>query len=72
MPFWCETWGANAGWWWIVPLLCVAAMAVFAFVCFRAFGCMRWRSARRPDAMASLQREIQELKEDVRKLRSAT
>ena len=72
MPFWCETWGVNAGWWWIFPLLCIAAMVVFAVVCFRGLGCMGWRSARRSGDLAALQREIQELKEDVRKLRSAT
>ena len=72
MPFWCGTWAASGGWWWIFPLLGMAMMAVFAFVCFRGFGCMGWRSAPRSDQIASLQRDIQELKEDVRRLRSAT
>jgi hypothetical protein len=72
MPFWCGSWGASGGGWWIFPLLGVAVMAAFAFACLRGFGCMGWRSPRRPDELASLQREVQELKEDVRKLRSAT
>lgn len=68
MPFWCGAWGAS-GWWWIFPLLGFAAMAVFAFVCMRGFGCMGWRSGAASGDVAALHRELQELREEVRNLR---
>jgi hypothetical protein len=71
MP-WCGTFGTIGGWWWVFPLLFMVGMAVFALVCMRGLGCMGWRTGRRTDDVAALHREIQELKDDVRKLRSAT
>lgn len=71
MPFWCGAWGAS-GWWWIFPLLCFGVMAVFAFVCMRGFGCLGWRSGHGRDDVAALQRELRDLKDDVRKLRGGT
>jgi hypothetical protein len=72
MPFWCGAWGTSAGWWWIFPLVCFGVMAVFAFLCMRGLGCMGWRMGRRPNELTALDREIQELKEEVQKLRRAT
>lgn len=71
MP-WCGAWGTMGGWWWVFPLLGLAMMALFAFVCLRGIGCMGWRRGPRGDDVAALHREIQALKDDVRKLRSAT
>ncbi len=49
MP-WCGSWGtAGSAFWWVLPLIGLAFMALMFFVCFRGFGfgCMgrRRRSA---------------------------
>jgi hypothetical protein len=67
MP-WCGTWGAAVGgFWWIFPLLGLVFMGLMIFLCFRGFGfaCM---GRRRPGELSDLQREVENLKEDVRKL----
>jgi hypothetical protein len=69
MPFWCgigET--ASGGLWWLFPLFGMLAMAVMALVCFRVLGCWGAGSRRGRDEVAELRRELQEMKEDVRKL----
>jgi uncharacterized membrane protein len=76
MPFWGEYWGS--GWWgfgWIFPLICLLFMAVMVFVCFRmmggmaGFGCMGGHRGHSADQVDDMRREIQGLKEEVRKLR---
>ncbi len=67
MP-WCGYWGAtSAGYWWILPLIGLVFMGVMFFVCFRGIGCMGGRR-RSPGDLSSLQREVDGLKDDVRKL----
>lgn len=69
MPFWCGVWTTGgAGSWWIFPLLGLAIMAVMAFACSRVSGCMGGRAGRGRDDVAQLRRDLQELKEDVRKI----
>jgi len=65
MPFWCGYWGSS---WWVFPLLGLVVMGVVVFACVRGFGCMGRRAERAPGDVAELRRELQELKEDVRKL----
>ena len=66
MP-WCGLGETTSGLWWLMPLLGIAFMTVMLFVCFRGFGCMPWRRHRSSE-LADLQRDVQGLKEDVRKL----
>ncbi len=67
MP-WCGIWGTTgAAYWWILPLIGLVFMSVMFFVCFRGFGCMGGRR-RTPGEPSRLQRDVQSLKEDVRKL----
>jgi hypothetical protein len=68
MP-WCGPWGtAFGGFWWVFPLLGLLFMGVMIFLCFRGFGfgCMGRRS--RSGDVSGLQREVESLREDVRKL----
>ena len=65
MPFWCGYWGSFC---WIFPLLGLVVMGVMVLACVRGFGCMGRRAGRAPGEIADLRRELQELKEDVRKL----
>lgn len=65
MPFWC---GYCGGFWWVFPLFGLVAMGVMAFACVRGFGCMGSRAGGARGDVAELRREIQSLKEDVRKL----
>jgi hypothetical protein len=65
MP-WCGYWG-MAGFWWILPLTGLVFMGVMFFVCFRGFGCMG-RRRRTSGELSNLQREVETLREDVRKL----
>ena len=66
MP-WCGWWGTTTELWWLLPLLGLLFMAVMAFLCFRGFGCMLF-GRRRLGGLADLQRDVQSLREDVRKL----
>ena len=66
MP-WCGWWGTTTEFWWLMPLFGMLFMALMAFLCFRAFGCMPL-GRRRPGELAELQRDVQSLKEDVRNL----
>lgn len=67
MP-WCGIWGTtDAAHWWILPLIGLVFMGVMLFACFRCFGGMR-RRGRGPGELATLQRDVDGLKEDVRKL----
>jgi hypothetical protein len=69
MP-WCANWGTTAGgFWWILPLIGLVFMGIMLFACFRGFGggCMgRRRSG--PGELPDLRRELDALKEDVRRL----
>ncbi len=68
MP-WCGFWGTTgAAYWWILPLIGLVLMGVMFFVCFRGSGCMRgWQ--RTSGDLPGLQRDLESLKDDVRKLR---
>ncbi len=66
MP-WCGYWGtAGAAYWWILPLIGLVFMAVMFLVCFRGFGRMCGRRRDSGD-LSALQREVEGLKEEVRK-----
>ncbi len=68
MP-WCGFWGtAGFACWWILPLIGLVFMGLMFFVCFRGFGCMGGRRRTSGD-LPSFQRDLESLKEDVRKLR---
>ncbi len=67
MP-WCGYWGtAFGGFWWLLPLLGLVFMGLMYLVCFRGFGCMGGRR-RASGELSDLHREVESLKEDVRKL----
>ncbi len=69
MP-WCGLWATTgAAYWWIVPLIGLVFVGVMFFVCFRGAGCMGGRR-RAPTDLSGVQRDLDRLKEDVRKLRS--
>jgi hypothetical protein len=68
MPFWCGSWETAGGFWWVFPVLGLAFILVMAFACFRGCGWRGWRAGRTPGEVAELRREIQELKEDLRKV----
>ncbi len=66
MP-WCGWWGTPTELWWLMPLIGLLFMGAMFFVCIRGFG--RMTSSRRgPGELVDLRREVQSLKEDVRKL----
>ncbi len=68
MP-WCGFWGTTGfAYWWILPLIGLVFMGLMFFVCFRGFGCMSGRRRSSGD-LSGLHRELETLKEDVRKLR---
>ena len=67
MP-WCGYWGiAGSALWWILPLIGLVFMGVMLFMCSRGFGCMGGR-LRTSGEFSNLQREVETLKEDVRRL----
>ncbi len=53
--------------WWILPLIGLVFMGVMLFVCSRGFGCMGGRRRTSGD-LSGVQRDLESLKEDVRKL----
>jgi hypothetical protein len=64
----CGFWGiAATAYWWVLPLIGLVLMGVMFFVCFRGFGCAGGRRRRFGDD-PGLRREVDSLKEDVRKL----
>ncbi len=68
MP-WCGFWGTTAfAYGWILPLIGLVFVGLMLFVCFRGFGCMGGRRRTSGD-LSGLQRDLESLKEDVRKLR---
>ena len=76
MLFWSGYSGSP--WWgfgWIFPLIGLLFMVVMAFVCIRmmggmgAFGCLGGHRGHTIQQADDLRTEIQELKEEVRKLR---
>jgi uncharacterized membrane protein len=78
MPFWGGYWWGQpwGGFGWIFPLIGMLFMVVMVFVCIRMMGgmlggggCMGGHRGRSADQADDLRREIQELKEEVRKLR---
>jgi hypothetical protein len=56
-----------AGFWWILPLIGLVFMGIMFFVCSRGFGCLG-RHRRTSGEFSNLHREVETLKEDVRKL----
>ena len=75
MPFWGGYWGPPwGGFWWIFPLLGLVIMVLMAFACLRmmggisGLGWMGGRSGHRGGETEDLRREVQELKEEIRKL----
>ncbi len=67
MP-WCGYWGLDGfAYWWILPLIGLVVTGLMFFICSRGFGCMgrrRWTSGE----LSDVQREVEGLKEGVRKL----
>jgi hypothetical protein len=75
MPMWGGYWGAPwGGFGWIFPLIGLLFMVMMAFACFRMMGgCMAGRGVagridHKPDEVEELRREVQELKDEIRKL----
>lgn len=67
MP-WCGFWGTTGtAYGWVLPLVGLVFMGVMLFVCFRGFGCMGGRH-RTFGEDPGLRREVESLKQDVRKL----
>jgi hypothetical protein len=66
MP-WCGYWGTSGGYWWVLPLIGAVFMIAMLFACFRRPGCMGRRS-RPPGEPFDLRREVEGLKDEVRKL----
>ncbi len=76
MPFWGGYWGAPwGGFSWLIPLIGLAIMLVMVFACLRmmggmrGFGCMGGHGSHSGGDVETLRREVQELKEEIRKLR---
>ena len=76
MPFWGGYWGQPwGGIWWIFPLIGLVVMAVMIFACLHMMGgtvglrCMGGHRGAGSGDLADLRRELQELKDEVRKLR---
>ncbi len=68
MP-WCGFWGTTGfAYWWLLPLIGLVFMGLMFFVCFRGFGCMGGRRRTSGD-LSGFQRELESMKEDLRKLR---
>ena len=67
MP-WCGYFGTSGGgFWWLLPLAGLVVMGLMVFFCFRGFGCMGGRR-RTSGELSDLQRQVESLKQDVRKL----
>ncbi len=67
MP-WCGWWwGTTPEFWWLMPLFGLLFMGVMVLLCFRGAGCMPF-GRRRSGRVADLERELQSMKEDIRKL----
>ena len=76
MPMWGGYWGPPwAGFGWIFPLIGLLFMGVMVFVCIRmmggvsGFGCMGSHGVQSIKETEELRREVQELKEEIWKLR---
>jgi hypothetical protein len=68
MP-WCGIWGTTGvAYGWILPLIGLVFMGIMFFACFRRFGCLGGRRRSSGD-LSELQRDLESLKDDVRKLR---
>ncbi len=68
MP-WCAYWGAPiAGFWWVMPLIGLLLMGLMFFFCSRCMSRMA-RGRRSVPAASDLQRELESLRDEVRKLR---
>ncbi len=72
MPMWGGYWGMPwGGFGWIFPLIGLAFMVVMAFGCFRIMGrCMTHRAGPSTEDIEGLRTEVQELREEVRRLRA--
>ncbi len=67
MP-WCGYWGTGASaFWWVLPLIGLVVMGLMFVVCSGGFACMGGRR-RTSGELGNLQRDVESLKEDVRKL----
>jgi hypothetical protein len=63
--FWATT---GATYWWILPLIGLVFMGLMFFVCIRhGFGCVGGRS-RISGHVSGLQRDLESVKDDIRKL----
>lgn len=76
MPFWAWNWVVPSGGdWWIFSLVGLVFIIVMAFACLRlmhvmsGFGCMAGHRGK-SDGTNDLQREVQELKQEIQKLRN--
>ncbi len=67
MP-WCGYWGTAGGsYWWVLPIIGLVFMGILFFACFRGPGCMG-RRRRAPGDPSELRREVESLKDELRKL----
>ena len=67
MPMWGGPWGGQwYGFWWLMPIFWVLVIAVVIAVVLRNTG---GRASDVSQDLAAMRRDIQELKEEVRKLR---
>ena len=67
MPMWGGAWGGHwYGFWWLMPLFWVVVIAVVIAVVLRKSGGSDGEVSRE---LAAMRRDIQELKEEVRRLR---
>lgn len=67
MP-WCGYWGTSgSSYGWVLPLIGLAVLGVMFYVCSRRFGCMGGRQRSHAE-LSRLQRDVETLKEEVRKL----
>jgi uncharacterized membrane protein len=76
MPMWGGYWGGPwGGFGWLFPVLALLFMAVMMLLCARMMGGMMRRgpegghTAHRADEIADLRREVESLRDEVRKLR---
>jgi hypothetical protein len=53
--------------WWLMPLFGLLFMGLMMFLCVRGVGCMPFRQCR-SGRLAEIERDVQAMKEDIRKL----
>ncbi|PKN34018.1 MAG: hypothetical protein CVU61_10510 [Deltaproteobacteria bacterium HGW-Deltaproteobacteria-19] len=68
MPGWyAETWPTLAGWWWLVPLLCMTLCVLMCLLFRSRMGTGRWSCCmgRRRDDLEEIKREIAGLRDAI-------